>query len=140
MSPWLFNIYMDGVMREMMGKVNVHKSKVMVGEQSRSEVVVFVCPYTEGIECEKECKIILNGEEMVEVNEFKYLGSVMCKHGGTEGETRERSLRGRKVVGSLGRIMNGRSVSIFFFFFFFYLYLRMQLKGKNSGSKKKKAR
>ncbi len=44
---------------------------------------------------------------------FKYLGSVMGKHGGTEGETRERALQGRKVVGgSLGHIMNGRSVSM----------------------------
>ncbi len=68
----------------------------------------FVCPYRVGIECEKECKIILNGEEMEEVNEFKYLGSVTCKHGGT-GETRERALQGRKVVGSLGCIMKGRS-------------------------------
>ncbi len=49
---------------------------------------------------------------MEEVNEFKYLGSVMCKHVGTGGETRERALQGRKVVGSLGRIMNGRSVSM----------------------------
>ncbi len=49
---------------------------------------------------------------MEEVNEFKYLGSVMCKHGGTEGETRERALQGRKVVGSLRRIMSGRSVSM----------------------------
>ncbi len=65
-----------------------------------------------GIECEKECKIILNGEEMEEVNDFKYLGLVMCKHGGTEGETIERALQGRKVVGSLGRILNGRSVSM----------------------------
>ncbi len=61
----------------------------------------FVCPYRVGIECEKERKIILNGEEMEEVNEFKYLGSVMCKHGGTEGETWERALQGRKVVGGL---------------------------------------
>ncbi len=36
----------------------------------------------------------------------------MCKHGGTEGETRERALQGRKVVGSLGCIMNGRNVSM----------------------------
>ncbi len=36
----------------------------------------------------------------------------LCKHGGTEGETRERVLQGRKVVGSLGRIMKGRSVSM----------------------------
>ncbi len=84
----------------------------MVCEQSRSEVVDFACPYRVGIECEQECKIILNGEEMEEDNEFKYLGSVMCKHGGTEGETREGTLQGRKVVGSLRHIMNGRSVSM----------------------------
>ncbi len=72
--------------------VNVNKSKVMVCERSRSEVVAFVCPYKVGIACEKECKITLNGEDMEEVNELKYLGSVMCKHDGTEGETRERTL------------------------------------------------
>ncbi len=72
-------------------KVNVNKSKVMVCERSRSEVD-FLCPYRVGIECEKVCKIILNAEEMEEVNEFRYLGSVMCKHRGTEGETRERAL------------------------------------------------
>ncbi len=49
---------------------------------------------------------------MEEVNEFKYLGSIMCKHGGTEGDTKERALQVKKVVGSLGRIMNGRSVSM----------------------------
>ncbi len=48
---------------------------------------------------------------MEEVNEFQYLGSVMCKHGGT-GEIRERTLQGRMVVGSLGRIKNGRSVNM----------------------------
>ncbi len=42
----------------------------------------------------------------------EYLGSVMCKHGGMEGGIRERALQGRRVVGSLGRIMNGRSVSM----------------------------
>ncbi len=62
----------------------------MVCEQSRSEVVDFVCPNRVGIECEKECKITLNGKKkMEEVNELKYLGSVMCKYGGTEGETRQ---------------------------------------------------
>ncbi len=50
----------------------------MVCERSSSEVVDFVCPCRVGIEREKECKLILNGEEMEEVNEFKYLESVMC--------------------------------------------------------------
>ncbi len=49
---------------------------------------------------------------MEKVNEFKYLGSVMCKHGGAEEEIRERAFQGRRVAGSLGRIMNGRSVSM----------------------------
>ncbi len=41
-----------------------------------------------------------------------YLESVMCKYGGTEGETREWELQGRKMVGSLVCILNGRSVSM----------------------------
>ncbi len=94
-------IVFDSVCKRRELKVNVNKSKVMVCEWSRSEVVDFVCPYRVGTECEKERKIILNGEKMEEVNEFKYLGSVMCKQSGTEGETRERALQGRKVVGSL---------------------------------------
>ncbi len=165
MSPWLFNIYRDGVMREMKGrvgevgvrmyaegrkwvlnsilfaddtvliaenesdlqnlvsvfncvckrrklKVNVNKSKVMVCERSRSEAVDFVCPYRVGTECEKRMQNNFECEEIEEVNEFKYLGSVMCKYSGTEGETSERALQGRKVVRSLGHIMNGRSVSM----------------------------
>ncbi len=60
----------NGVYKRRELKVNVNKSKVMVCERSRSEVVDFVCPYRVGIEHEKECKIILNGEEMEEVNEF----------------------------------------------------------------------
>ena len=165
MSPWLFNIYMDGVLREMKAnvggvgvemcvnggnwvlntilfaddtaliaenerdlqklvnmfdsvckrrrlKVNVNKSKVMVFERSKSEVVDFACPYRIRVECPKECKIRLNGEQMEEVQEFKYLGSILCKHGSMDGETRERAVQGRKVVGSLGRIMKGRTVSM----------------------------
>ncbi len=50
--------------------------------------------------------------EKEEVNEYKYLGPIMGKLGGTEGETRERTLQGRKVEGSLGCIMNGRSASM----------------------------
>ncbi len=71
-------------------------------EQSRSKVVDIVCPYRVGSECEKECKIILIGEEIEEVKEFMYLGSVMCKHGGTEGETGGKALQGKKGGGVFG--------------------------------------
>jgi len=49
---------------------------------------------------------------MEEVNEFKYLGAILCKHGGMEGEIRERAVKGRQVIGTLERIMNGRNVSM----------------------------
>ncbi len=43
----------------------------MVCEWSRSEVVDFVCPYRVGIECEKECKITLNGEDTQDKKEAR---------------------------------------------------------------------
>ncbi len=49
---------------------------------------------------------------MEEVHEFKYLGSILCKYGSMEGETRERAVQGRKVVESLGRMMKERTVSM----------------------------
>ncbi len=33
------------------------------------------------------------------VNEFKYLGTVLCKRGGMEGEIRERVMKGRGCCG-----------------------------------------
>ncbi len=86
----------DSVCKRRKLKVNINKSNAMVCERSRSKVVYFVCPYRVGIECEKECKIILNGEEMKEVNEFKYLRSVMCKKGGTERDKRKGIARKEK--------------------------------------------
>ncbi len=36
----------------------------------------------------KQSRIMLGNEKMEEVSEFKYLGTVLCKHGGMEGEIR----------------------------------------------------
>ncbi len=47
---------------------------------------------------------------MEEVNEFKYLGTILCKHGSMDGEIRERTVKGRQVMGALERVMKGRSV------------------------------
>ncbi len=49
---------------------------------------------------------------MEEVSEFRYFGTVLCKHGGMEGEIRERVMRDRSVVGSLAGVMKGRNVSM----------------------------
>ena len=45
----------------------------------------------------------MGGERMEVVKEFKYLGTVLCKHREMEGEARERAVRGRSVIGSLAR-------------------------------------
>ncbi len=49
---------------------------------------------------------------MEEVNEFKYLGTILYKHGNMEGEIRERTVKGRQVMGALERVMKGRNVSM----------------------------
>ncbi len=46
------------------------------------------------------------------MSEFKWLGTVLCKHGGMEGEIRERVMKGRSVVSSLTGEMKGRNVSM----------------------------
>ncbi len=45
------------------------------------------------------------------VKEFKCLETVLCKHGEMDGEIRERVVKGRSVIGSLARIMEGWNVS-----------------------------
>ena len=75
-------------------------------------MIEFDRQYRIRLENERVCKIVLDGKFLEEVNEFKYLGTVLCKHGSMEGEVRERAVKGRQVVGSLGRIkiMKRRSV------------------------------
>ena len=92
-------------------KVNCEKSKVMVFERRKTEVIGFDVPYRIRLENERKCKIVMDGKCLEEVNEFKYLGTVLCKYGSMEAEVSERAVKGRQVVGSLNRIMKGRSVS-----------------------------
>ncbi len=54
-----------------------------------------------GSEAIHGCKIWLGKEKMEEVNEFKYLGTILCKHGNMEGEIREKTVKGRRVMGTL---------------------------------------
>ncbi len=43
---------------------------------------------------------------MEDVDEFKYLGSVLCKHESMKGEVQEKALQ------HLGRMMKGRAVNM----------------------------
>ncbi len=165
MSPWLFNIYMDGCIREMkvgvwdLGarlnvrgvdqpvveslhtddavllaesegmlqrmvdefdrvckrrklKVNAGKIKVMHFERAREQTINFAKPYRVESEAILGCKIWLQKEKMEEVNEFKYLETILCKHGSMEGEIRKRTVKSRQVTGALERVMKGRNVSM----------------------------
>ncbi len=94
-------------------RVNAGKSKVMVFEKAREHTIDFEKPYrvgSEAIHIVPGCKIWLGKEMMEEVNEFKYLGSILCKHGNMEGEIRERTVKGRQVMGALERVTKGRNL------------------------------
>ncbi len=70
-------------------KMNTGKSKMMVFERREEEVVDFHTAYRIRLPAVARCRIMLGSEKMEEVSEFKYLGTVLCKHGGMEGEIRE---------------------------------------------------
>ncbi len=61
--------------------------------REQEQTVNFAKPYRVGSEAILECKIWLGRERMKEVNEFKYLGAILCKHGSMEGEIRERTVK-----------------------------------------------
>ena len=57
-------------------------------------------------------EIVMGGEKMEVFKEFKYLGTMLGKHGEMDGEIRTRAVKGRSAIGTLGRIMKGRSESM----------------------------
>ena len=67
--------------------MNVNKS-MMIFERSKSEVVNTDCPYRVKVEYPIECNIMQNGERMKAVNELKYLGLIVWKHGSMESKAR----------------------------------------------------
>ncbi len=91
-------------------KVNAGKSKVMVLERREAEVIDFNTAYRVRLPAVARSRIVLGSEKMEEMSEFKYLGTVLCKHGGMEGEIRERVIKGRSVVGSFAGVMKGITV------------------------------
>ena len=129
MSLWLFNLYMDGVVREVNARVLGRGLKLVDGNENEWElnqllfaddtVVVAdserkLCQLvTEfGRVCERRklrvnvgkskvmrctrsedgarLNVMLNGEALEEVDQFKYLGSVIAANGGVEADVRHR--------------------------------------------------
>ena len=56
--------------------------------------------------------VMLNGEALEEVDQFKYLGSVIAANGGVEADARRRVNEGCKVLGALKGVMKNRGLGI----------------------------
>ncbi len=89
------------------------ENKVMVFERAREQAINFAKAYRVGSEAILGCKIWLGKEKMEEVNEFKYLRTILCKHGSMEGEVRERTVMGRQVIDAVERVMKGRNTVVY---------------------------
>ncbi len=97
----------DRVCKRRKVKVNAGKSKVMVFERAREQTINYAKPCRVESEAILGCKIWVGKERMEEVNEFKYLGTILCKHGSMEGEIGVRTAKGRQVMGVLERVIKG---------------------------------
>ena len=75
-------------------------------------MVDFNTLYRVNVRVDENCEIVKGGEKMEGIKEFKYLGTVLGKHGEMDGEIRTRAVKGRSALGTLNRIMRGRSVSM----------------------------
>ena len=144
MLPWLFNLYIDGVVREVNARVLGRGLKLVDGNDIEWELNQFLfeddtvvvadserklCQLvTEfGRVCERRklrvivgkskvmrctrnedgarLNVMLNGEALEEVDQFKYLGSVIAANGGGEADVRHRVNEGCKVLGALKGVM-----------------------------------
>ena len=76
-------------------KVNGEKSKVMV--VSRENV---------------QCRIMLDGEILEQVSEFKYLGYVMNEKGTDDAECNRKVSNGRKMAGAIKTLVNAKGLDI----------------------------
>ncbi len=70
-------------------------------KRTKEQTINFAKLYRVGSEAILGCKIWLGKEKMEEVNEFKYLGTILCKHESMEREISEKTVKGKQVIGAL---------------------------------------
>ena len=153
MSPWLFNLYIDGVVREVNARVLSKGLQLVDGNDNEWELnqMLFVDDTVVVADSERKlCQLVtefgrvcerrklrvnvgkskvmrctrnedgarlnamLNGEALGEVNQFKYLGSVIAANGGVEADVRHRVNEGCKVLGALKGVMKNRGLGMNF--------------------------
>src|SRR5678815_2962777 len=148
MSPWSFNLYMDGVMKEL--EVGVAGNGVRMMENGREWRVSYLlyaddlvlCTESEeslrglverfGRVCKRrvlkinvdkskvmvvsedspQCEVMLDGEQLEQVSEFKYLGYMFDEKGMDDAECSRKVVNGRKVVGEIKSLVNVKGLSL----------------------------
>ena len=92
-------------------KVNARKSKVMVFERREVKMVDLNTFYKVSMPAVDRCEDVLRGEKLEEVKDFKYLGTVLYKHGQME-EVRGKIVKCRRIIRSLAKVMRRKNVSM----------------------------
>ena len=90
MSPWLFNLYMDGVMKKM---------KMGMGKRGVSE-------WRGGT------RVHVDGVRLEYVSEFKYLKCVLDESGTDGAECSRKVASGRRVAGTIRSLVNARDLQL----------------------------
>ena len=78
-------------------RVNVGKSKVMRCTRDEGRAIL---------------NVLLNGEALEEVDQFKYLGSVIAANGGVEADVSHRVSEGCKVLGAMNGVIRNRGLGM----------------------------
>ena len=151
MSPWLFNLYIDGVVREVNARVLGRGLKLLDANGNEWEMnqLLFADDTVVVADSEKKLRqlvtefgkvcerrklrvnvgkskvmrctrnedggrlnVTLNGEVLEEVNQFKYLGSIIDANGGVEADVRHRVNEGCKVLGAMKGVMKNRGLGM----------------------------
>ena len=151
MSPWLFNLYIDGVVREVNARVlgrgleliegNDHAWQLnqllfaddtVVVADSEEKLCQLVTEFgrvckgrklrvnvgkSKVMRCTKRedgnrLNVSLDGEVLEEVDQFKYLGSVIAADGGVEADVKHRVNEGCKVLGAMRGVIKNRGLGM----------------------------
>ena len=151
MSPWLFNIYIDGVVREVNARVLGRGLKLRDRNECDWELnqllfaddTVVVADSEEKLcqlvsEFGRVCKrrklrvnvgkskvmrctrneesprlnVMLDGEALEQVDQFKYLGSIIAENGGVEADVSNRVKEGSKVLGAVNGVIKNRGLGM----------------------------
>jgi hypothetical protein len=148
MSPWLFNLYMDGAMKELMNVV-VGEGVRIIGRGDEWMVPcllyaddLVLCGESEGSlrnlvkefnrVCKRrglainvgkskvmvmngvdvQCHVEVDGVQLEQVSEFKYLGYMIENKGGDDAECDRKVSNGRRVAGAITTMGNAKNLNL----------------------------